>query len=250
MIERQNFYEMLNKELQSSLSYAIIQLFLKFQKWSEHFISYWSFVIRSACSLNIICFLATTIAVIFNDTELYFMASWDSDLLWEWQIPVPSPLLWNNSPPEDFKPSPSPCSVPPRLSLFNLFTPTPGPLGHNSSVIVFFWENKPGSWLPQNCLLLVFWLVRWGQLWPLIGHMPHWAPGHWAPTVPHPAIPCLMSAATINFLFIPPTKGHVSTPMIFNVPNILGHCRVFRWDKQPPGLALNWVHFLGVKLEQ
>ena len=119
------------------------------------------------------------------------------------------------------------CSVPPRLELFNLFTPTPGPLGHNSSVIVFFWENKPGSWLPQNCLLLVLWLVRWGQLRPLIGHTPHCAPGHWAPTVPHPAIPCLMSAATINFLFIPPTKGHVSTLMIFNVHNILGHCRVF-----------------------
>lgn len=51
-----------------------------------------------------------------------------------------------------------------------------------------------------------------------------WALSTNGPTSCHP---CLMSAATINFLFIPPTKGHVSTLMILNVPNILGHCRVF-----------------------
>ena len=80
---------------------------------------------------------------------------------------------------------PSPCSVLsslslPRFKLFNLFTPTPGRLGHNSSVIVFFWENKPGSWLPQNCLLPVFWLVRCSQLRPLIGqcHTEHLGTEH------------------------------------------------------------------------
>ena len=185
---------------------------------------YRSFVIWSACPLNIICFLATTIAVIFYDTELYCMTSWDSELLWEWQ-----------------------CSVPPRLELFNLFTPTPGPLGHNSSVIVFFWENKPGSWLPQNCLLLVFWLVRWGQLWPLIGHMPHWAPGHWAPTVPHPAIVwCLLQQSTFSLSRqqrVTSLPSWSSMSLIFWVI-----AESFRWDKQPPGLVLNSGSLSGCKV--
>ena len=147
-----------------------------FMKWSEHFIMYWSFVMWSSNPLNIICFEATTIAEIFYDTELYFMTFWDSELLWEWQIHLKQ-LTWRLQP--------SPCSALsalslPRFKLFNLFTPTPGRLGHNSSVIVFFWENKPGSWLPQNCLLPVFWLVRSSQLRPLIGqcHTEHLGTEH------------------------------------------------------------------------
>ena len=105
-----------------------------------------------------------------------FMTFWDSELLWEWQIHLKQ-LTWRLQP--------SPCSALsalslPRFKLFNLFTPTPGRLGHNSSVIVFFWENKPGSWLPQNCLLPVFWLVRSSQPRPLIGqcHTEHLGTEH------------------------------------------------------------------------
>ena len=141
----------------------------------------------------------------------------------------------------------------PRYELFNLFTPTPGPLGHNSSVIVFFWENKPGSWLPQNCLLPVFWLVRCSQLWPLIGrcHPEHLSTEHWQLSTNGPTscmVWCLLSAATINFLFIPPTKGHVSALTILNARNILRHCRVFWGDKQPPPLILNSGSLSGCKV--
>ena len=68
-----------------------------------------------------------------------------------------------------------------------------------------------------------------GQVGPaLASHWSHATLSTWALSTNGPTS-ChrLMSAATINFLFIPPTKGHVSTLMILNVPNILGHCRVF-----------------------
>ena len=140
------------------------------------------------------------------------------------------------------------CSVPPRLALFNLFTPTPGPLGHNSSVIVFFWENKPGSWLPQNCLLLVLWLVRWGQLWPLIGHTAHLGTEHQRSHILPSRVWCLLQQSTFSLSRqqrVTSLPSWSSMSLIFWVI-----AESFRWDEQPPGLALNWVHFLGVKLEQ
>ena len=152
-----------------------------FMKWSEHFIMYWSFVMWSSNPLNIICFEATTIAEIFYDTELYFY-----DVLRFWTVVrMANICLFASLKQLTWRLQPSPCSVLsslslPRFKLFNLFTPTPGRLGHNSSVIVFFWENKPGSWLPQNCLLPVFWLVRCSQLRPLIGqcHTEHLGTEH------------------------------------------------------------------------
>ena len=51
--------------------------------------------------------------------------------------------LSSSNSPEGLSQAPAQCSVLsslslPRFKLFNLFTPTPGRLGHNSSVIVFF----------------------------------------------------------------------------------------------------------------
>ena len=83
--------------------------------------------------------------------------------------------------------------------------------------------------------------------WP----MPPGAPEHRALTTEHQRshiLHGLMSAATINFLFIPPTKGHVSALTILNARNILRHCRVFWGDKQPPPLILNSGSLSGCKV--